>query len=230
MEWFWQWSPPARLKGGGELPREGKAGQRAGELAARYGMSDWRRICGPVELAESLYVLDLLDRYAHFPEGRHLDVGSKYGAYLPGLAAYRPGWDAIEADAHRRYWNLRTRRAVGEAIAGALPDCRFMASDVRQLQGQYAGITWLLPFLFADVQAAWGLPASYFSPEATLRHVLSLLQPGGQLLVWNQGEEEAAEQERLFRALPVEARALGPCPSDLSPFRNLRWGWSLQRP
>lgn len=223
------WSPSAKPPSGGRFPTEGEAARRLEHLKERYDLGGLPKVCGPTEMAESLYVLDLLDRWMPpLQAGRCLDVGSKYGAYLPGLATWRPGWDAIEADAHRRYWNLRTRRAVGEAIAGALPDCRFLAGDVNDLSGPYVGITWLLPFVFPEPQEAWGLPMSYFRPLPTLQHVLGMLQPGGCLLVLNQGEEEAEEQGRLFEAAGAIAERMGPFSSPFSPFRKTRFGWRFR--
>ncbi len=201
---------------------------RVSALAARYPLGPVFAACGPIELLESLYVLDLLDRLVGptGPDGRALDVGGKSAAYLPGLATFRGGgWDVVELDAHRRYWDLRTRRAVGEAMAGAFPGCRYHARDVRDHPGSYSLITWLLPFVFLEPHRAWGLPARAFDPAGTLRHVLSTMAPSGQLFIVNQGEEEHAEQGRLLRDAGAPARDVGVVESPLSPFRKRRLGW-----
>ncbi|HNH49882.1 MAG TPA: hypothetical protein PKY30_22755, partial [Myxococcota bacterium] len=189
--WSWPVAPPR----GARLRREGAAGQRLAELAERYRVHDLPRCCGEIELAESLYTLDILDRYmpslnmanqdikprppfdTSTPNisTQHkvgLDVGCKSGATLPGLHVWAPGWDGIELDAHRRYWLGHTRRAVGEAVAATLPGSRYLAGDVRSLRGHYPRITWFLPFLFPEPLEAWGLPARYLAPEQTLVHVL----------------------------------------------------------
>ncbi len=248
VPWSWPVSPPR----GGRLRREGAAGQRLAELAELYRVHDLPRCCGEVELAESLYTLDILDRYmpplniatknidpqmpAPTPVSTQnvstqhrigLDVGCKSGATLPGLQVWSPGWDGIELDAHRRYWLGHTRRAVGEAVAATLPGCRYLAGDVRSLRGHYRRITWFLPFLFPEPLEAWGLPGRYLAPEQTLGHVLSLLEPGGFLLILNQGEEEAEEQGRLLHAAGAPAEALGKVESLLSPYKKTRYGWRV---
>ncbi len=248
------WSPRAPLPGpapGGlrvgidGQPLTPRAQARVDDLAGRYDLAPLAAACGPVERAESLYVLDLLDRHGlATPDatgtGRALDVGSKNGAYLPGLATAWPhGWDAVELDAHRRYWTLRTRRAHGEAMAAAFPGCRFHAADVRSLTGSYARITWFLPFVLEAPHRAWGLPLDTFAPTEVLAHVLSLLATRGTMLVVNQGEAEADAQAELFaRCLVGEATgpdatltstALGRIDSDLSPFRKPRFGWRVTR-
>ena len=219
------WSPAAKLPGPSALDGLDPAARaRADTLAIRYPLGDLLRVCGEVERDESLYALDLLDRYVGVSPTRGLDVGAKNGSTLPGLATFGGAWDAVEVDAHRRYWNLRTRRAVGEAMAGAFPGCRFVAADVRSLTGPYDLVTWFLPFVFEDPHRAWGLPGRLFDPAATLAHVVSLVAPGGTLFIVNQGESEAAEQQRL---LP-QAEPLGRIESPLSPYRRPRFGFRLR--
>ncbi|MEZ4236440.1 MAG: hypothetical protein R3F59_09820 [Myxococcota bacterium] len=158
-------------------------------------------------------------------------MGSKNGAYLPGLAAAVPrGWDAVELDAHRRYLWGATRRAHGEAKAAALPGCRFHAADVRALDGPWALVTWLLPFLTPTPHAAWGLPARLLDPQGVLQHVVDRLVPGGVLLVVNQGAEEARLQRTLLDAhSDLDVTDLGRLDSPLSPFRRERFGLRAQR-
>lgn len=216
------WSPAARLPGPSSLEGLSPAARaRADDLARRYPLAPLLRACGAIERDESLTALDLLDRHLGRPPARGLDVGAKNGALLPGLATFGGAWDVVEVDAHRRYWNLRTRRAVGEAVAGAFPGCRFLAADVRSLTGRYDLVTWFLPFVFPAPHHAWGLPAALFDPVGTLRHVCGLLAPGGTLFIVNQGEAEAEEQQRL---LP-DAEPLGPMQSPFSPYRKPRFGF-----
>lgn len=222
------WSPSARLATGAALPRLGAAAQRVEALAQRYPVSRLSEVCGPIEMAESLYVLDLLDRFLSPPQtGRCLDIGSKYGAYMPGLWSWCHAWDAIERLAHARYWNLCTRRAYGEAYARALPGCQYIAGDVRNLHGPYTRILWILPFLFDSTAQAWGFPSNLLNPQQTLQHSLNLLEEGGEMLILNQGESEYQEQERLLGACMAPAEALGPVLSVLSPFKKPRYGWRI---
>ena len=224
------WGPEARARVWERLPGAGAGcGQRWEELAARYPL-ERLSCCGDVEFVESLYALDLLNRHAReAPPGPGLDVGAKYGAMLPGQAAFRPGWTAVERLGHARYLDTRTRRAWGEAFAAALPECRYVAGDVREIGGdgeQFAVITWFLPFLFGDPAEAWGFPLPLLQPEATLRHVLGLLQPGGVLLVVNQGAAEQAEQGRLLREVGAAAEPVD-VTSCFSPYRRPRMGWKI---
>ena len=193
------------------------------------GFSHWR--CSRAEWRESLYVLDVLERWlpTSLPEGRALDVGSKNGCAIPGLAtACRRGWDFVELDAPRRYVWGSTRRAYGERLAKDFAGCRFIAGNVLDQAGPWAVVTWFLPFLTPVPLDAWGLPRRFLEPGRLLRHVVERVAPGGVLLVINQGEAEAELQEKLFRELGCRAERLGPLTSVLSPFARPRFGfrWS----
>ncbi|MBE2253267.1 MAG: hypothetical protein IAE78_27295 [Myxococcus sp.] len=229
-----RWSMPAfkRLASIDEARAACPAPARFDALAARYELTAWSRCCALQDWAESLYVLDVLDRLlpTPLPPGRALDVGAKNGAMLPGLVtAVARGCDAVELDAHRRYLWGSTRRVYGEAMARAFPECRFISGDVRALEGPWALVTWWLPFLTPAPLEAWGLPARFLAPRELLEHVVERLVPGGVLFVVNQGEAEAGVQQQLFEALGLPARSLGRIESPLSPFRLPRVGWLLTR-
>lgn len=197
-------------------------------LASRYDLSGWERVCDAQGFRESLYVLDVLDRYAGSPPDSipSLDIGCKNGGYLPGLHAWSGSpWDGVELDAHRRYWTMTTRRAHGEFVACGLPGCRYLAGDLLDIQGVYGFITWFLPFLHAAPLRAWGLPDRFLMPQRLLDHAWNLLAPGGRLLIINQGEAEAERQSCLFQKVGIHAKALGPVTSVLSPFQRPRYGF-----
>jgi hypothetical protein len=226
------------------------AAARVAALEGRYDLGRLRALCGPVARAESLWALDVLDRWLPpraSGERAHavaLDVGAKNASYLPGLAAGWPyGWELVEIDAHRRYLDGTTRQAHASAMTAAHPGCRYVAGDVRDSAALHPRITWFLPFLAPETHRAWGLAAEAFAPDALLRHVLSRLAPGGTLLVVNQGEIEAEAQQALFdgvlgrrgaspSATPppdVEVQALGALDDTLSPYRHARIGWRVRR-
>ena len=229
-------SPPAwkRLARLSEVEAglDGEGQARLRELAAAYPLAEWERHCSLGEWRESLYALDAVRSFVpRVPTaGRCLDVGAKNGCMLAGLATAVPlCWDAVELDAHRRYAWGSTRRAYGERMAAAFPGCRFVAGDVRALGGPYALVTWFLPFLTHGPVRAWGLPPEVLAPEQLLRHVAGTLAPGGQLLVVNQGTEEAGLQAALFERCGLRARPIGEVASPLSPYRRRRLGFLYQR-
>lgn len=197
-------------------------------LSSRYELAPWSAVCGRQAWRESLYALDVLSRAlpATLPPGRALEIGAKNGSMIPALAtATGRGVDAVELDAHRRYVWGSTRRVYGEAMARGFSDSRFIAGDVRSLEGPWAVAMWWLPFVTVAPLSAWGLPTRHFAPLELLRHVTSRLVPGGALLVVNQGEAEAEAQAALFAQVGGRARALGPVTSALSPFTRPRLGW-----
>ena len=135
-----RWSAPAwkRPVGSWErarpaLPEPGR--DRADELARKFDLTGWPKLLTALEVQENLYTLDLLDRHLPaLPPGPGLDVGAKDGVLLPALrAAWPHPWDLVEIDAHRRYLDLSTRRASGERMASAFPDCRYIADSVETL-------------------------------------------------------------------------------------------------
>lgn len=227
------WSLPAwkrlasRTEVSDSLTSQGR--RRLSTLERRYDLTPWERCCSLQDWRESLYVLDVLSQHMEgdLPEGRGLDIGSKNGGYLPGLAtAHQKGWDAVELDAHRRYVWGSTRRAYGEDMASHFADCRFWCGDVQTVPGNWALITWFLPFLFPEPLQAWGLPLRFLSPQTLLCHVVRSLLPGGAMLIVNQGQAEAQAQQVMLAEMPaLKVRALGPVSSELGVFNRPRWGF-----
>jgi hypothetical protein len=213
-----------------QLPAAGR--ERADELAGKYDLSRWPGLLTALEVQENLYTLDLLDRYLPaLPPGPGLDVGAKNGVLLPALRATWPyPWDLVELDAHRRYFDLSTRRAHGERMAGAFPGCRYVAGSVEAISEQYALVTWFLPFVHEGPLRAWGLPRRFFVPERLFRDVIDRVEPGGVLLVVNQGDDERDTQRQLFRAAGLAPEDLGQLTSTVSPFKRPRFGHLWRKP
>ncbi len=230
-----RWSPPARLGRTADLQaRVHEAGPdarlRFDELRAHYDLSCWANAGSWRDLGEALWHLDQLDRHVPANPSRlpALDVGARNWSYLPGLWSFRPGnWEGSELEAHRRYWNLTTRRASAEARCRKFPGSRYVPGDVRQLRGPYGLITWILPFVFLETVRRWGLPQAAFEPEDVLGHVHSLLAPGGMLWVVNQGERERDEQGRLFGRLGMRVESVGLLHSTFPAYRRERHGWRV---
>jgi hypothetical protein len=223
----WRW--PARSLAAATDRLSPDAGTRVAELRRQYALDGWARLLSRAQLHENLYVLDVLDRFASLSSGvtgascRGLDVGAKDGATVAARVAARPGpWDLVELDAHRRYWDLSTRGAHGRRFARAFPGCRYLAGSVVDLTGPYDLITWFLPFVRLGPLRAWGLPARCFEPGRLLEHVVSLVAPGGSLLIVNQGELERDAQSALLAARGITSQPER-LDSPLSPFRLPRF-------
>ena len=70
----------------------------------------------------------------------------------------------------------------------------------------------------------------YFYPERLLRHAYMLLNSDGQMLIINQGETEAKEQERLLKKLNINYKTLGEIKSEHFEYQNRRFGYLIQKP
>ena len=213
----------------------GEAAARFERLSERYDVSSWEGVCNHQDWVESAYVLDVLDQVMPraLPPGRALDIGSKNGAYVPGVATgLARACDFVELDAHRRYLWGSTRRVYGERMAAAFEGSRFHAADVKTLVGPWSVVTWFLPFLTAAPVDAWDLPLEVLEPAALVAHVWSYLAPGGVMLIVNQGDHEAARQRELLEAAALGPRtqSLGRIVSPLSPFRRERYGVLVRKP
>ncbi len=203
--------------------------QALARLREGYPRLSSLRLSRPLQWQESLYVLDLLAQHLSPPtQGACLDVGCRNWAYLPGQWAWHAGpWDGIEIDPHRRYLDLTTRGAHAQATAADYDACRFITGSVETLAGPYTRITWFLPFVSPAPHRAWGLPPGLFQPLRLLDHVYQLLAPGGELLISNQGSEEAELQRDLLEQCQIPYTALGWLQSSFSPFQQPRFGWRV---
>ena len=203
-------------------------------LEQRYDLNHWPSACTAEEWQENIYILDLLDQLLgrSSTHQHYLDIGCKYGAYFPALASFTgSGWDGIELDAYRRYWNLASRRDHSRFMAKPF-DCRYIPGSLLDLKPPepYQLITWFLPFIIETPLKAWGLPRRFYQPTALLQHAYDLLAPGGTLLIINQGEWETEVQQRLFTATSIKADFLGQVESEFSPFQQPRFAWRIDKP
>jgi SAM-dependent methyltransferase len=174
-------------------------------------------------ILENLDVLHLLDRARALVDWqppalplRVLDVGSKNFYYAAALSAFWSDFGpvasllGVEVDAYRVYRDGYSRHDYADAYRAGLPGVEFLAADIRAVQRPAQAITLLFPFVVALPLVRWGLPIGLLAPEDVLRHVWSLLEPGGVLIIVNQDEAEAQAQaaicERL--AVPIAARSV----------------------
>lgn len=221
----------------------------ASRLCKRYDLSAVVREASRQRTLETLSYLEWLDHFASleptlFQQAfrtsggafRWLDVGAKNWAYVAALNAFirahteKPfRLDGVELDPNRRYTDFRTRRQYAEAFAQCIPEAHYHPGDILHWRQPARIISHFLPFVLTDPLLAWGLPASHFQPQAMLDHLLTLLEPGGVLVIVNQGEAEAKAQEALFAINSlrekVRWKSLGQLPASFIDYKYGRYGW-----
>ncbi len=169
-----------------------------------------------------------------------LDVGAKNWSYVEALSAFLQAGglqcfvlDGVELDPYRRYADLHTRAQYAEAHSRAILQSRYHAGDIHDWRQPAHIISSFLPFVFPEPHTAWGLPSAYFRPEAQLKHLFSLLEPGGLLLIVNQGPVEAEAQASLLasvaREFPLEWREAGQLPAPFIEYLYPRYGWICRK-
>lgn len=206
------------------------ASDRYGYLSLRYNTHTWFKVCNRGEFHESLYLLDLLDKYLPRRQynGPGLDIGSKSWSYLPGLAAYTGHeWIGVEVDAHQRYLDMSTRYGRARKMLKAYPGSRYICGSLLDHEGKYELITWILPFMEKGSLLQWGLPEQFFQPEELLKHALTLLAENGVMFIVNQNESDMLHQKILLDRLKAQSEFLGELHSDFSPFKRRRYGWLI---
>ena len=185
---------------------------------------------------------ELLQTFKAYPHPLHwLDVGAKNWSYVTGLAAFLETLsidsyhlDGIELDVGRRYLSGHTRGQVARAHAQSVTNATYHSGSVQDWTQPAQIISSFLPFVFEEPHRAWGLPTKYFQPVEFLEHLVCLLIPQtGFLMVVNQGEEEAQEQEKLFQIIaqriPIAWHSMGILESPFMEYRYARYGWLCQR-
>ena len=88
---------------------------------------------------------------------------------------------------------------------------------------KYDYIIWILPFITEYPHVKWGLPLKYFRPEEMLSHAYSLLNENGEMLIFNQGENEYNIQKELISKLGLNCKLIGEVENEFNPYRNKRF-------
>ena len=170
-----------------------------------------------------------------------LDAGAKNWSYVTGLVAFLETigiddyhLDGVELDVGRRYLSGHTRGQVARAHAQSIPNATYHSGSIQDWTQPAQIISSFLPFVFEEPHRAWGLPKKYFQPVEFLEHLLCLLIPQtGILIVVNQGEQEAEEQEKLFQVISqrisIAWYQVGMLDSPFMNYRYARYGWLCQR-
>lgn len=248
---WWRWQPrPFQEIAEPEkdfLQDKPQAMLKAQALMARYDLDGLRQRATAQRFLENLAYLEWLDHgfqvvpsvlkaLANQPCMNWLDVGAKNWAYVDALDAFSRRHcqqayrlDGLEVDPHRRYTDLTTRIQAAEAYTRPLPNAQYHCMDALHWRRKAHIISHFLPFVVKEPHLAWGLPLAHYQPQALLRHLLDLLEPGGVLFVVNQGEWEMTAQQELWEQCADKARFqlwnLGELPSGFMAYRYPRYGW-----
>lgn len=210
---FAGWPPAERAQAEGTAAR----------LLGAYALQPLHAHSRADNYRENLFYLELLERAldcAGWPMPavvQAADVGCAAWNYVAALHALLRFWQApegravqlrgFEADAFRLYANFYSRHDHALANMRALAGVEFVPRAFVAEPHSYNLITMLFPFLFGHDHLRWGLPRPAFMPAALLRSVWASLQPGGLLIIANQGAAEHAEQQRLLAQLPARPLA-----------------------
>ena len=200
-------------------------------LAAAYDISGFGAVCTLTLIYQCLNRLDLLDQHlGPTPEGG-LDVGALNWTYLPALAAFQPGpWPGYELDGYQRYVTMDTRAAQGRHMAEQIEGASYQIGSILDVTGQWGLVTWFLPYVTRGPLVSAGLPNRFYDPEAMLRHVWTLVAPGGSLFVMNVDDQEDACQAALFEATGIPAERLGLMTSVFDDDDDENHGWVARKP
>lgn len=167
---------------------------------------------------------------------RVLDVGCKNWSYVGGEYSYfnkiyhEVVLDGVELDAYRLYSNFYSRYETAKYYTKDLKNTNYIVDDVINLNDKYDFIIWILPFITVYPLQYWGLPKKYFCPEKLLNHVyINLLNENGQLLIINQGQEEAELQKDLLVKLNIDYKFLGEIENNFFYYKNKRFGYLIRK-
>ncbi len=188
--------------------------------------------------SENLYTKDILSTYFSKTSKkslRALDIGCKNWFYARGEHEFFKSFaedlvlDGVEIDAHRLYSNFYSRYEVAKFYTQDLEGVNYIAGNLLNLKEKYDYITWFLPFVTIKPLVYWGLPKKYFCPEKLLRHAYSILNEGGEMLIINQGEEEAKVQKELLDRIEASYEELGEVKSEFFEYKNKRYGFLVKK-
>ena len=180
-------------------------------LLQSYDLAHFSRHSQARNYRENLYYLALTERalakatMLNTGWARVADIGASDWFYVHALYAFlrrrhpAPTLVGYEADAYRVYNDLHSRQDYAQAHMRGLPDDR-VVYEPRAFVAQPAAfdlVTLFFPFVFERDHMAWGLPRGLFRPQSLLAAAWSSLQPGGALVIVNQGADEHERQRAM---------------------------------
>lgn len=147
---------------------------------------------------ENYHLLDLLDRVRQrytwpLENGKTVvDVGAKNFYYAATLRHFfKPHkLTGIELDAYKLYHDFHTRWSYAQFYIQDFPETDFVPGDFLKYRERADVITLFLPFVLKYPLVKWTLPGRFFVPQKIFDHAFAVLNPGGRLLMTNQGDEE----------------------------------------
>lgn len=189
---------------------------RIRRLQTRYHVAFEQHLNRPNALENYVY-LDLMAQLFKLARGEAaisleqptlLDIGSKNFYYARALtAAFQPRKMAgLEIEGYRRYPDGYCRHDYATHYLDGLPGASYHVGDMRDWHGSAEVVTCWYPFVHPRTSLKWGLPLSQFDPATFFRQLGTLVEPGGYLLMVNQGVEEwqLARQWLSPRALSLQ--------------------------
>ena len=164
---------------------------------------------------------------------RVLDIGSKNWEYVKGEYNFFKQFcnnlnlDGVEIDAYRLYSNFYSRYEVAKFYIKDLDGAEYYADNLLNINKKYDYIVWFLPFVTKYPHKRWGLPENMFMPGKLLAHAYKILKK--EMLIINQGEEEAKIQQQLLESQNISYKPLGVIKSNFYEFKNQRYGFVVKK-
>ncbi len=205
----------------------GEQRQRARALTARllhaYRLENFASQTTPLNYRENLFYLHMLEQAFEAGDvclpgfARAADIGPSHWFYVQALAALLRWWrapegreahlQAYEVDAYRVYNDLHSRYDHALGHMRGLAGVEYLPRGFHTQPGHFHLITMLFPFVFPQDHLRWGLPGNLFQPPALLESAWRSLQPGGALIIVNQGEAEHNLQRAMLDEAGIPIRA-----------------------
>jgi hypothetical protein len=187
---------------------------------------------------ENLYTYDILEQNLSKKAKKCLDIldiGCKNWFYANGENAFFKSFCntvnlyGVEIDAHRLYSNFYSRYETAKFYTKDLPNSTYLATNLLNINQKFDYIVWILPFVIKETHKMWGLPEQYFYPEKLLKHAYNLLNNDGEMLIINQGHEEAEIQKELLNKLGIKYTEKGIVKSSFFEYKNDRFAFVIKK-
>ena len=187
---------------------------------------------------ENLYTYDVLEQYLSKRPKQQLnilDIGCKNWFYANGENAFFKSFCetvnlyGVEIDAYRLYSNFYSRYETAKFYTKKIQNATYLATNLLNVNQKFDYMIWILPFVIRETHKMWGLPEKYFYPEILLKHAYSLLNEDGEMLIINQGLEEAQIQKELLNKLGIKYTEKGIVKSSFFEYKNDRFAFVIKK-